>query len=69
MTHKTGGVYDQWNLPKRAEKNGLIQKHRVPFSKADYPGYCNKRGHGRFPDDDFCIRDCSTFIFGIKGHV
>ncbi|XXG63748.1 hypothetical protein AAC387_Pa05g1861 [Persea americana] len=66
VTHKIGGIYDKWNVVKKAEKNGLIQKGRVPFSKADYPGYCNKRAHGRLPDDEFYIGACSTFIFGVK---
>lgn len=66
VTHKIGGIYDKWNVVKKAEKNGLIQKGRVPFSKADYPGYCNKRAHGWFPDGEFHIGACSTFIFGVK---
>lgn len=69
VTHKIGEVYDKWNMVKKAEKNGLIQKGRVPFSKADYPGYCNKRAHGRYPDDEFYIGACSTFIFGVRRHA
>ncbi|XP_058111493.1 uncharacterized protein At4g26485-like [Magnolia sinica] len=66
ISHKTGDPYDQWNLVKKAEKNGLILKEIAAFYKGDYPGYRNKRAHGNLPDDPFNLGECVTYKFGFK---
>lgn len=64
VTHKDGDPYDKWDLVKRAEKVGLVLHESIPFRKNKYPGYYNKRAHGRLSDNPFPLGDCTTFKFG-----
>lgn len=63
VSHKEGQPYSQWNLAKKAEKIGLKFHLKVPFRRADYPGYSNKRADGFFADESFPLFPASTFIF------
>ncbi|XP_068643207.1 uncharacterized protein At4g26485-like [Aristolochia californica] len=66
VTHKIGETYDKWNIVKKAEKMGLVLKEKREFCPEDYPGYENKRAHGRSPDQPFNIGDCRTFVFRVQ---
>ncbi|CAL0309154.1 unnamed protein product [Lupinus luteus] len=63
VTHKEGDPYNKWDLVKKAEKRGLVLVQVVPFFKDDYPGYDNKRAHGKFSDATFIIGESSTYKF------
>ncbi|XP_037493317.1 uncharacterized protein At4g26485 isoform X2 [Jatropha curcas] len=66
VTHKEGDPYDKWDLVKTAEKLGLVMYKTVPFNKNDYPGYKNKRAHGKLSDAPFPLGHCSTYKFKLK---
>lgn len=66
VTHKVGDPYDKWDLVKKAEKIGLILQESIPFRKQKYPGYNNKRAHGRLSNDPFSLGDCTTFKFRLR---
>ncbi|KAI4296078.1 hypothetical protein L6164_036067 [Bauhinia variegata] len=66
VTHKEGDPYNKWDLVKKAEKTGLVLHQVVPFFKHEYPGYDNKRAHGKFPDASFLLGDCNTYKFKLK---
>ena len=66
VTHKEGDPYNQWDLVKKAEKRGLVLHEAVPFYKNDYPGYDNKRAHGKLSDDPFPLGNCRTYKFKLK---
>ncbi|KAE7995187.1 hypothetical protein FH972_000014 [Carpinus fangiana] len=66
VSHKKGEPYDRWNLVKKAEKIGLVLHEVVPFSRNDYPGYCNKRAHGSLADAPFLLGNCSTYKFRLS---
>lgn len=63
VSHKDGEPYDKWDLVKKAKKIGLAVHESVPFCKDKYPGYGNKRAHGRFSDAPFLLGDCTTYKF------
>lgn len=63
VTHKNGDPYDKWDLVKKAQKIGLVLHETVPFSQHKYPGYLNKRAHGRNSDDPFALGHCTTYKF------
>ncbi|KAL9671537.1 hypothetical protein QQ045_009106 [Rhodiola kirilowii] len=63
VTHKEGDPYNKWDLVKKAEKNGLILHEVSPFNKGIYPGYNQKRAHGKDPDGSFHLGDCNTYKF------
>ncbi|KAF7840486.1 Heavy metal-associated isoprenylated plant protein 41 isoform A [Senna tora] len=69
VSHKEGDPYDKWDLVKKAEKRGLVLGQAVPFSKDDYPGYANKRAHGKVPDASFPLGDCTTYKFMLKTSI
>lgn len=66
ISHKEGDPYDKWKLVEKAEKIGLVLHETVPFCRADYPGYDNKRAHGANADDPFRLGDCSTYKFKLS---
>jgi 25S rRNA (uracil2634-N3)-methyltransferase len=68
VSHKKGFPYDKWDIVKKAEKIGLVLHEVVPFSRDDYPGYCNKRANGRLSDDSFPLGNCSTYKFRLSPH-
>jgi 25S rRNA (uracil2634-N3)-methyltransferase len=63
ISHKDGEPYDKWDLVKKAKKISLALHESVPFCKDKYPGYGNKRAHGRFSDAPFLLGDCTTYKF------
>lgn len=63
VTHKNGDPYDKWDLVKKAQKIGLVLHEAMPFYQHKYPGYLNKRAHGRFSNDSFALGDCTTYKF------
>ncbi|WOH16258.1 hypothetical protein DCAR_0935808 [Daucus carota subsp. sativus] len=63
VTHKNGDPYDKWDLVKKAQKLGLVLHETMPFYQQKYPGYLNKRAHGRFSNDTFALGDCTTYKF------
>lgn len=63
ISHKNGEPYDKWDLVKKAKKIGLALHESVPFCKDKYPGYGNKRAHGKFSDAPFLLGDCTTYKF------
>ncbi|XVF76989.1 hypothetical protein PTKIN_Ptkin14bG0004100 [Pterospermum kingtungense] len=63
ITHKTSHPFSMWNIEKLAREVGLELINEVPFSKGEYPGYENKRGHGIKCNKTFPIGECSTFMF------
>lgn len=66
VTHKEGDPYNKWDLVKKAEKRGLVLQQVVPFIKGDYPGYDNKRAHGKLSDASFQIGEASTYKFKVQ---
>ncbi|KAK7303452.1 hypothetical protein RJT34_14359 [Clitoria ternatea] len=66
VTHKEGEPYNKWGLVQKAEKKGLVLQQVVPFSKDDYPGYDNKRAHGKLSDATFSVGESNTYIFKLK---
>ncbi|XP_019426393.1 PREDICTED: uncharacterized protein At4g26485-like [Lupinus angustifolius] len=66
ITHKEGDPYNKWDLVKKAEKRGLVLVQVVPFFKDDYPGYDNKRAHGKLSDATFIIGESSTYKFKLQ---
>ncbi|MED6131693.1 hypothetical protein PIB30_012132 [Stylosanthes scabra] len=66
VTHKEGDPYSKWDLVKKAEKRGLVLQQVVPFFKDDYPGYDNKRAHGKLCDAPFPIGESSTYKFKLQ---
>lgn len=67
VTHKVGEPYDKWDLVKEAQKIGLDLYKSKPFFKDRYPGYAQKRAHGRLPDEPFKLGGSSTFMFRLSG--
>lgn len=63
MTHKTGNPFSRWNIVKLAEEVGLYLVEEAPFTRADYPGYLNKKGSGRKCNRTFRVGKCSTYKF------
>lgn len=63
VTHKTGEPYDKWDLVKKAAKIDLVLYEAPPFLKHKYPGYTQKRAHGRSSDAPFDLGGCTTFKF------
>ncbi|XP_057757803.1 uncharacterized protein At4g26485-like isoform X2 [Arachis stenosperma] len=66
VTHKEGDPYSKWGLVKKAEKRGLVLQQAVPFFKDDYPGYDNKRAHGKLCDASFPIGESNTYKFKLQ---
>ncbi|XP_052116958.1 uncharacterized protein At4g26485 isoform X2 [Arachis duranensis] len=66
VTHKVGDPYSKWGLVKKAEKRGLVLQQAVPFFKDDYPGYDNKRAHGKLCDASFPIGESNTYKFKLQ---
>lgn len=66
VTHKVGDPYDKWDLVKKANKIDLVLYETVPFYKHMYPGYAQKRAHGRSPDAAFQIGESTTFKFRLN---
>ncbi|XP_027339291.1 uncharacterized protein At4g26485-like [Abrus precatorius] len=66
VTHKEGDPYNKWDLVKKAEKRGLVLQQVVPFFKDDYPGYDNKRAHGKSSDASFPIGESNTYKFKLQ---
>ncbi|RDX68061.1 Heavy metal-associated isoprenylated plant protein 41, partial [Mucuna pruriens] len=66
VTHKEGDPYNKWDLVQKAEKRGLVLQEVVPFFKNDYPGYDNKRAHGKLSDAAFAIGEASTYKFKVQ---
>ncbi|XVF76973.1 hypothetical protein PTKIN_Ptkin14bG0003000 [Pterospermum kingtungense] len=69
ITHKTAHPFNVWNIEKLAEEVGLRLLNKVPFSKEEYPGYENMRGHGIKCNESFAIGECSTFMFQKQSRV
>ncbi|KAH1041019.1 hypothetical protein GLYMA_09G016200v4 [Glycine max] len=65
VTHKEGDPYNKWDLVKKPEKRGLVLQQVVPFFKDDYPGYDNKRAHGKLSDAPFPVGEASTYKFKV----
>ncbi|KAF9615335.1 hypothetical protein IFM89_022986 [Coptis chinensis] len=63
VTHKTSNPFSKWEVQKLAQEAGLCLVEEVLFSKADYPGYHNKKGYGRKTNKTFHVGECSTFKF------
>ncbi|XP_071736212.1 uncharacterized protein At4g26485-like [Rutidosis leptorrhynchoides] len=63
VTHKVGDPYDKWDLVKKANKTGLVLYETAPFFKHMYPGYAQKRAHGRSPDSAFQLGESITYMF------
>ncbi|XP_020221267.1 uncharacterized protein At4g26485 isoform X2 [Cajanus cajan] len=66
VTHKEGDPYNKWDLVKKAEKIGLALQQVVPFFKDNYPGYDNKRAHGKLSDASFLVGEASTYKFKLQ---
>ncbi|CAJ2658143.1 uncharacterized protein At4g26485-like isoform X2 [Trifolium pratense] len=66
VTHKEGDPYNKWDLVRKAEKRGLFLHQSVPFFKDDYPGYDNKRAHGKLSDLSFPVGEASTYKFKLQ---
>ncbi|KAK7331176.1 hypothetical protein VNO77_25394 [Canavalia gladiata] len=66
VTHKEGDPYNKWDLVKKAEKRGLAVQQVVPFLKEDYPGYDNKRAHGKLSDASFPVGESNTYKFKVQ---
>ncbi|KAE9591546.1 hypothetical protein Lalb_Chr20g0119631 [Lupinus albus] len=66
ITHKEGDPYNKWDMVKMAEKRGLVLMQVVPFFKDDYPGYDNKRAHGKLSNQTFTIGESSTYKFNLQ---
>lgn len=66
VTHKEGDPYNRWDLVKKAEKKGLLLHQAVPFFKDDYPGYDNKRAHGKLSDESFPVGEANTYKFKLQ---
>lgn len=66
VTHKEGDPYNKWDLVRKAEKRGLFLHQAVPFFKDDYPGYDNKRAHGKLSDLSFPVGEASTYKFKLQ---
>ncbi|KAG4990228.1 hypothetical protein AAZX31_09G016100 [Glycine max] len=66
VTHKEGDPYNKWDLVKKPEKRGLVLQQVVPFFKDDYPGYDNKRAHGKLSDAPFPVGEASTYKFKVQ---
>lgn len=66
VSHKEGGPYNKWDLVNKAKKRGLVLHQAVPFFKNDYPGYDNKRAHGKLPDAPFPLGHCITYKFKLN---
>lgn len=66
VTHKEGDPYNKWDLVRKAEKRGLLLHQAVPFFKDDYPGYDNKRAHGKLSDLSFAVGEASTYKFKLQ---
>ncbi|CAN6684222.1 unnamed protein product [Malus baccata var. baccata] len=63
VTHKTAYPFSNWNIVTLAEEVGLYLVEEAPFTRADYPGYLNKRGSGRKCNRTFRVGQCSTYKF------
>ncbi|CAH1424789.1 unnamed protein product [Lactuca virosa] len=63
VTHKAARPFDSWNIEELATQSGLTLIECVKFKIEDYPGYNNKRGAGRNPDQAFPLGECNTFKF------
>ncbi|WJX27378.1 25S rRNA (uracil(2634)-N(3))-methyltransferase [Trifolium repens] len=66
VTHKEGDPYNKWDLVRKAEKRGLFLHQTVPFFKDDYPGYDNKRAHGKLSDLSFPVGEANTYKFKLQ---
>ncbi|XP_061344372.1 uncharacterized protein At4g26485-like [Gastrolobium bilobum] len=66
VTHKEGDPYNKWDLVQKAEKRGLVLHEAVPFLKDDYPGYDNKRAHGKLSDASFPVGESTTYKFKLQ---
>ncbi|KAL5206635.1 hypothetical protein ABZP36_034844 [Zizania latifolia] len=66
VNHKTGRVYDKWDIEHLASESSLIMVKKVGFQIEDYPGYNHKRGDGRWCDQPFDLWVCCTFMFCIR---
>uniref|UniRef100_A0A7N0UK61 25S rRNA (uridine-N(3))-methyltransferase BMT5-like domain-containing protein n=1 Tax=Kalanchoe fedtschenkoi TaxID=63787 RepID=A0A7N0UK61_KALFE len=63
VTHKEGEPYDKWDLVTMAKDKGLLLLEVSPFNKHIYPGYNQKRAHGKDPDAPFRLGNCKTYKF------
>ncbi|KAK6947137.1 25S rRNA (uridine-N(3))-methyltransferase BMT5-like [Dillenia turbinata] len=66
VTHKTTYPFSCWKIKELAAGCGLKLIEEVRFTKWDYPGYENKRGHGVRSDESFPVGQCSTYKFTKK---
>ena len=63
VSHKTAHPFDLWSIEELASQSSLSLFERVKFEIEDYPGYDNKRGEGKRPDNPFPLGECCTFKF------
>ncbi|KAL6007322.1 hypothetical protein ACLOJK_032819 [Asimina triloba] len=66
MAHRNDYPYNRWKLKQLAKRAGLILKECVEFSKADYPGYHNKRGGDIRSNRTFPLKETFTFKFVLE---
>ncbi|KAL4554659.1 hypothetical protein LXL04_037258 [Taraxacum kok-saghyz] len=63
VSHKTKCPFYCWNIEELATQSCLKSLECVNFKIKDYPGYNNKRGDGKKPDQPFPLGKCKTFKF------
>lgn len=63
VSHKTGQLYDRWDIEQLASEYSLVMFEKVGFAKGDYPGYNQKKGDGRKCNRSFPLRNGCTFKF------
>ncbi|KAG2390808.1 Heavy metal-associated isoprenylated plant protein [Vigna angularis] len=60
VTQKRAQLMKLFSLAFKAK---LLFFGSIPFNEEDYPGYVNKKGHGKECDETFPIGDSRTFKF------
>ncbi|KAM0867131.1 hypothetical protein ACQ4PT_042192 [Festuca glaucescens] len=66
VSHKTGQPYDRWKIEELASEFSLVISEKVNFWKEDYPGYNQKRGDGKWCDEEFPLCNGCTFKFHVE---
>ncbi|KAL8247815.1 hypothetical protein R6Q59_009031 [Mikania micrantha] len=64
VTHKISSPFSDWSITTLAKEEGLVKIKEEWFNIQDYPGYVNKKGDGRSPDESFAYAKCKKYRFG-----